>query len=100
MEEVDLRGVQTSWSCRHCEVNRSNHTNASLSWHLIGLDFSLELEYGSIAENKRDFFLEERSEIFKFRDFASELLFKVSELFLIDAFGSHFDDFFDEGLNV
>ena len=34
----------------------------------------------------------------EFWDFSAELLFKMSELFFIDAVDSHFQDFLDEGL--
>jgi hypothetical protein len=32
------------------------------------------------------------------RDFSSELLLEMSELFFFDAVDSHFEDFLDEGL--
>jgi hypothetical protein len=86
VEKVNLRWIKTSWSSRHCKINRRNDTHSSLSWHFIGLNFSLELEYGSIAENKGNFLLQKLSEIFKFWNSASELLFKISELFLLNAF--------------
>jgi hypothetical protein len=42
--------------------------------------------------------LEEWGEDGEFRDFASELLFKMFKLFLLNAFNSHLDNLLDEGL--
>jgi hypothetical protein len=86
VEKVNLGWIETSGSSRHGKINRGNNTHSSLSWHFIGFNLSLELEYGSVAENKGNFFLQKLGEIFKFWNFTSELLFKISELFLINAF--------------
>ena len=66
---------------------------------MVGFDLSLEVVDGGLGEDECDLLLEEGDEDFEFRDLSSELLLKVSELFLFDTLSAHSEDFLDEGLD-
>lgn len=42
VEEVNLRGIQTSWSSWDSEVNWSNNTNSGFSWDFVSFEFCFE----------------------------------------------------------
>jgi hypothetical protein len=94
-----LGGVEAGGSGGDRVVDGGDDSHSGFGWHFVGFDLSLEFEYGGVAEDECDFFFEEWGEVCEFWNPASELLFEVSELFLIDSFGSHLDYLLDEGLN-
>jgi hypothetical protein len=100
VEEVNLRGVETSGSSGDGEINGWDNTNSGFSWDFVGLDFASEFVDWGVAENECDFLLKEGSEDVEFWDFASKLLFEMFELFFFNTVDSHFKDFLDEGLDV
>lgn len=97
MEEVDLRWIQTSWTSWDSIVNWGEGTDSGFSWDLVGFDLLFKGEDWSVTEDKSNFILKDWGQNFKFWDFSTEL-FKMSEFFFLDTFGSEFDDFFDEGV--
>jgi len=100
VEEVDLRGIQTSWACWDGEVNGSNATDTGFSWDLVGFEFALEFEDWSVCEDEGDLVLEERNESSEFGDESAEVLLEVLKLVFFDAFSSHLDDLLGESVLI
>ena len=98
MEKVDLRGVETSGSGRDSEVDGRNDTDSGFSGDSVGFNLISEIVDGGLSEDEGDLLLHEGNQGFELGDFATILLFEVTELIIIDAFGSHSDDLLDEGL--
>lgn len=99
MEEVDLRGVETSGACGDREVDGREDSDSGFSGNLVGFDIASKVVDGGFGEDEGDFLLEEGDEDIQLRDFATELLFEVFELIFLNAFSSHSDDFLDESLD-
>jgi hypothetical protein len=98
VEEVDLRGVKTGGSGRDSEVDGGNGTDSGFSGNSVSFNLFSEIVDGSLGEDEGDLLSQEGNQSAELRDFATILLFEVTELFIFDAFGSHSDDLLDEGL--
>lgn len=99
MEEVDLRRIKSSGTCGDAEIDRGNYTDSGFSGDFVGFNLSLKIVDGSFGEDEGDFLFEKGDKDVKLRNFSSELLFEMLELIVFDAFSSHSNDFFDEGLS-
>ncbi len=99
VEEVDLRGVETSGACGDREVDGRKDSNSGFSGNLVGFDIAPKVVDRGFGEDEGDFLLEEGDEDIQLRNFASELFFEVFELSILNAFSSHSDDFLDESLD-
>ena len=100
MEEVNLRGVKTSWTCWTSEVNGSKSSDSGFGWDFVGFEFVLKFVDWSVSEDQSDFILEERSEILKLGNKSSVALSEVLEFVLFDAFGSHFNDLLGQSVLI
>ena len=100
VEEVDLRGIESSGSCRDGEIDGGESTDSGFSGYFVGFDLSLEVINGGLSEDEGDLLLEEGGEGLKLWNFSSILFFEIFEFFFLNAVSSHFKSFFDEGLNV
>lgn len=99
VEEVDLRGIESSGTCGDAEIYGGNHTDSGFSGDFVGFNLSLKIVDRSFGEDKGDLLFEKGDKDAELRDFSSELLFEMLELIFFDAFSSHFNDFLDEGLS-
>lgn len=100
MEEVDLGWIETCWACWDGEVDGCKYSDSGFGWDFVGLEFGLEFVDGGVGEDECDFVLEEGSQILELGNKSSVALCEVLEFFLIDAFGSHFDDLLGEGVLI
>jgi len=85
VEERNLGGFHTSWSCWDNNVHVRDHTNLSWGSNLVGFDDfldSVDWGLGGVGEDKTNFSLELISQNFK-----ALVGFSVSSLELFEIFG-------------
>lgn len=99
VEEVDLRGIESSGTCGDAEIDGGNHTDSGFSGDFVGFNLSLKIVDRGFGEDQGDLLFKKGDKDAQLRDFSSELLFELLELFFFDAFSSHSNDFLDEGLS-
>ena len=100
VEEVDLGGVEAGGSGGYGEVDGGDDAHACFGGELVGFDFGFEFEDGGVGEDEGDFVFEDGEEDFGALHDSAVLFFEELELFVVEAFGAHADDFLGEGVLV